>query len=417
MEHLPDALVVAQDDGTIVYVNDRFSALTGMAPDAILGGDAATLFSGDDPVSSSATWPEDIGSLFGSAAPGRRLSLISADRDFLAVDAWGEGFRSQQVGHCHIGLIREASQSASTGQERLSIGSAVFDVLEALDEGILVCDALGIVLMANSSARMLQGLPADEDMVGAPFPRSTKLRRPEGATPATPDHPLERALQGRATQGEQFLLARAEGDDRHILASARPLMVENGEQGALLVLRDITAQRQSEAWLTHLAMHDPLTGLANRHLLVDHLRRMVAQTGTRGHAVSVVYLDLDGFKSINDSYGHGVGDEVLATVAQRVRGAVRPTDVVARLGGDEFVVAHSSQPDSGSVEALVGRVTKCMTAPFRVRQHLLTVGASVGYVSTTSDDDPLALLVRADREMFRHKKAARAAAAQGRPVR
>ena len=175
------------------------------------------------------------------------------------------------------------------------------------------------------------------------------------------------------------------------------------------MLRDATPQVQSEAWLTHLAMHDALTGLANRHLLIEHVRRMLGQTGSRGSTVSLVYMDLDGFKAINDAYGHEVGDGVLVAVAQRLKAVVRPSDVVARLGGDEFVVAHASQAPTDTIENLVSRIRKSLAAPFQVHPHLLAVGASVGYVSTSSDDDPLSLLVRADREMFRRKKAARLA--------
>jgi len=409
VDHLPEALVVAQDDGTIIYANQRFSAITGLTQDVLLGGDAATLFGGDDPVSSSASWPEDIASLFGSAAPGRRLSVTSADNDYIPVDAYGQGFTSRLAGDCHVGLIRNARASVDDSDNPTATGHAVVELLDALDEGIMVCDARGIVLIANRSARTLQGLAPSEQLVGRPIPTATHLLRPDVTPLAAADHPLERALRGASVPGDQFLLDVAGNERRHILASARPVTVENGEQGALLVLRDATPQVQSEAWLTHLAMHDSLTGLANRHLLVDHLRRMLAQTGNRGGTVSLVYLDLDGFKLINDEHGHEVGDGVLVTVAQRLRSTVRPNDIVARLGGDEFVIAHASQAPTDTIETLVSRVRKSLAAPFQVHPLVLAVRASVGYVSAGSDDDPLSLLVRADREMFRRKKAARTA--------
>ena len=413
VDHLPEALVVAQDDGTIIYVNQQFSALTGLAQDVLLGGDAATLFSGDDPVSSSADWPEDIASLFGSALPGRRLSLTSADDDYVPVDAFGRAFTSQLAGDCHVGMIRKAREEVEEGDNPVTTGHVVVELLDALDEGILVCDARGIVVIANRTARTLQGLAPAEPLIGAPIPTATQLLRPDGKPLPVSDHPLERALRGTSVTGEQYVLDASDGQRRHILASARPVTVENGELGALLVLRDTTPQVQSEAWLTHLAMHDSLTGLANRHLLVDHLRRMLAQTGNRGSTVSLVYLDLDGFKAVNDEHGHEVGDGVLVAVAQRLRATVRPNDIVARLGGDEFVVAHSSRSPDDTIEALVSRIGKSLAAPFQVHPHLLTIGASVGSVSAGPDDDPLSLLVRADREMFRRKKAARAAPAGG----
>ncbi|MGA7420482.1 MAG: sensor domain-containing diguanylate cyclase [Acidimicrobiales bacterium] len=436
VDHLPEALVVARDDGTIIYANQQFSAITGLAPDVLLGGDAVTLFGPNDPLSSAANWPEDIGSLLGAPSPGRRLSVASADDGYIPVDAYGRAFTSRVAGACHVGLIRQArgelgtggsptahtgsTNTTATGQAGTPTATtqtwstpatrlAVVELLDALDEGILMCDAGGTVLIANRAARTLQGLPLSEQLVGRPYPRATRLLTPDGAPLAGPEYPLEQALQGAVVAGEQFVLD-AQGDERrHILASARPVTVEDGGQGALLVLRDSTPQVQSEAWLTHLAMHDALTGLANRHLLIEHVRRMLDQTGNRGSTVSLVYMDLDGFKDINDTHGHEAGDGVLLAVAQRLKAVVRPTDVVARLGGDEFVVAHTSSAPTDNIEGLVSRIRKSLAAPFRVHPHVLTVGASVGYVSTSSDEDPLSLLVRADREMFRHKRAARSA--------
>ena len=226
VDHLPEALVVAQDDGTIIYANRQFSTITGLAPDVLLGGDAVTLFSGDDPVSSDANWPEDIGSLFGAPPPGRRLSVASADDGYIPVDAFGRGFSSRLAGACHVGVIREArgelgmgaspgtasamstGATAGAGRAPTPMGNvpAVVELLDALEEGIMMCDATGTVLVANRAARSLQGLPAAEQLVGRPFPRATGLLTPDGDTLAAGEYPLEQALQGTVVTGEQFVL-------------------------------------------------------------------------------------------------------------------------------------------------------------------------------------------------------------------
>ncbi len=213
---------------------------------------------------------------------------------------------------------------------------------------------------------------------------------------------MSRALQGTVVRSEQLQLG---GEDRrHLVASAKPFELENGSTGALLVLRDVTSQLEEEAWLMHLALHDPLTGLANRYLLLDYLRRVLLQFRTRGGSIALVFLDLDDFKMINDRFGHDVGDEVLVAVGRRIQGAVRSSDIVARLGGDEFVVAHAASDDPGEIEMVISRIRKTLTAPYQVRGQTLAVSASIGWVAADPrNEDPTTLLVRADREMYRRK--------------
>jgi len=166
----------------------------------------------------------------------------------------------------------------------------------------------------------------------------------------------------------------------------------------------------------HLALHDPLTGLANRYLLLDYLRRVLLQFRTRGGSIALVFLDLDDFKMINDRYGHDVGDEVLVAVGRRIQGAVRSSDIVARLGGDEFVVAHAASDDPGEIEMVISRIRKTLTAPYQVRGQTLAVSASIGWVAADPrSEDPTTLLVRADREMYRRKSARHRAAEAGQP--
>jgi diguanylate cyclase (GGDEF)-like protein len=306
-------------------------------------------------------------------------------------------------------MLREAISTVPG----LGAGTTLRVLLDALDEGIVVCDARGNVLIANREAKALQGLPTDEDLVGQPFPYSPALCSSDGSPLTEAHHPMSRALQGTVVRSEQLQLA---GDDRrHLVASAKPFELEDGSVGALLVMRDVTSQLEEEAWLMHLALHDPLTGLANRYLLLDYLRRVLLQFRTRGGSIALVFLDLDDFKMINDRFGHDVGDEVLVAVGRRIQGAVRSSDIVARLGGDEFVVAHAASDDPGEIEMVISRIRKTLTAPYQVRGQTLTVSASIGWVAADPrHEDPTTLLVRADREMYRRKSARhRAAEAAG----
>jgi diguanylate cyclase (GGDEF)-like protein/PAS domain S-box-containing protein len=397
--NLPDGLVVARDDGTIVFANAAVGDLSGLLPEEILGRDVAELLRSADGESGSPA------ALLDAPFPGRHLDMVHADGESLAVQVSGTRFTSRLVGDCHVALLREALASATA----LGSGTTLGILLDALDEGIVVCDARGNVIIANREARSLQGLPDDQELIGQPFPYSAELCSSDGSPLTEAHHPMSRALHGTVVRSEQLQLA---GDDRrHIVASAKPFELGDGTTGALLVLRDVTSQLEEEAWLMHLALHDPLTGLANRYLLLDYLRRVLLQFRTRGGSIALVFLDLDDFKMINDRFGHDVGDEVLVAVGRRIQGAVRSSDIVARLGGDEFVVAHAASDEPGEIEMVISRIRKTLTAPYQVRGQTLAVSASIGWVAADPrHEDPTTLLVRADREMYRRKSARHRAA-------
>ena len=400
VDNLPEGLVVTRDDGTIVFANAAVGDLSGLLPEEILGQDVTELLH-----SVGATDTDTPASLLDSPFPGRNLDMTHVDGEALAVSVSGARFSSRLVGDCHVALLREALAVGGG----LGTGTTLRVLLDALDEGIVVCDAQGTVLVANREARALQGLAVDEDLIGQPFPYSPALCSSDGSPLTDAHHPMTRALHGTVVRSEQLQLA---GDDRrHLVASAKPFELEDGSTGALLVLRDVTSQLEEEAWLMHLALHDPLTGLANRYLLLDYLRRVLLQFRTRGGSIALVFLDLDDFKMINDRFGHDVGDEVLVAVGRRIQGAVRSSDIVARLGGDEFVVAHAASDEPGEIEMVISRIRKTLTAPYQVRGQTLAVTASIGWVAADPrHEDPTTLLVRADREMYRRKSARHRAA-------
>lgn len=168
--------------------------------------------------------------------------------------------------------------------------------------------------------------------------------------------------------------------------------------------------------ITHQAMHDQLTGLANRAQFTEELRKAISRARRGRELVTVLFLDLDRFKPVNDEFGHDVGDRLLSAVAERLTSCTRTGDVVARLGGDEFAVliAGHRTPDEG--ERLAARMTQAFADPFQIDSHLLRLSASVGQAIYPSDADGAESLLRqADMSMFQHKR--RGAANQPRPRR
>ncbi len=186
--------------------------------------------------------------------------------------------------------------------------------------------------------------------------------------------------------------------------TARTSSAHSGDAFALVVFEDITARRVAEQRLTQQALHDALTGLLNRYALVDRLDAALNRLWRTPSYTAVLFCDLDGFKNLNDTLGHRAGDQVLVSVAERLRSVMRPPDTVARLGGDEFVLVCEDLANPGQAREIGERIREAMREPFRIddREYGLTV--SVG-IATTTDSDARAedLLRRADLAMYRAK--------------
>ena len=174
------------------------------------------------------------------------------------------------------------------------------------------------------------------------------------------------------------------------------------------VFADITKRKAAEAQMRFLAYHDGLTSLPNRELFLDRLEHAIAHAHRNGAMVAVLFLDLDGFKSVNDSLGHHVGDQLLQTVAQRLTACVREADTVARLGGDEFTVILESIADADDVAVIARKVLAALTEPVPIDSHVIRTGASIGISLYPAHEQHTDALIRcADQAMYVAKKGGR----------
>lgn len=391
---LCDAVVVTGREGTVVAVNDAFVALCGRSSEELVGSELASVMTNDthDPV--------DVARA-GAVSLGSRRVLLRAAGDEVVVRASERRVADGRGGEWVVIVVRRTAVDPSSAS---AVRLDADELIGHLDDGVLCLDVTGVVVLANRAADAMHGMAPGRTLVGAPFPMATALRTEDGKVLAHDHHPGFRVLRDGTPCVAHLTIGEEEAGQRHVEVSARPVSID-GFQGALVVLHDTTAEWLEQQRLTHYALYDPLTGLANRYLLLEELRRMLQGLGRRGGTVALVYLDLDDFKRINDEYGHDMGDEVLGAVARRLRGAVRSDDVVCRLGGDEFVIAHASAEALPDGDLVVSRLRKVMSAPFRVRGQAFDVGVSVGWVSTDRGDvGPDALLAQADRAMYRHKR-------------
>lgn len=168
--------------------------------------------------------------------------------------------------------------------------------------------------------------------------------------------------------------------------------------------REIEQREKSQAMIEHLAHHDALTGLGNRLLFHAQLSDALARGQRSGSGVAVLFIDLDGFKNINDSLGHATGDQLLKDLAARLRNAVREGDKIGRLGGDEFAIIQFGNDQPRDSAALAARLIEVIGAPYGIDNHRLVVGASIGIAIADADYQDAAQLLRAaDLAMYRAK--------------
>lgn len=195
-------------------------------------------------------------------------------------------------------------------------------------------------------------------------------------------------------QGEQF---------EYLLA---PVLDEQLEtEAAVCISRDITERAIAEDKIWYNAHHDLLTGLPNRRLFLDRLEQEVKHAKRSALPFAVLFMDLDGFKAVNDSFGHEVGDRLLSDVADRITDCVREADTVARLGGDEFTVILTGTGQRNSAGTVAQTIINALSKPFHIDKHLAQISVSIGVTFYPQDaSTPAALLETADRAMYKAKK-------------
>ena len=237
-------------------------------------------------------------------------------------------------------------------------------------------------------------------------------------------HTIRRRLRDGRSFTEEYRVRQRPGDpERWVSMTGRALDARSGGAigesgcgpslgvtGVFGTCQDITERKASERALVHQALHDALTGLPNRVLLLDRLEHSLSRAARASGAVAVLFIDLDHFKDINDNLGHSGGDTLLIEVARRLVAALRPEDTVARLGGDEFVIVCDDLTTGGEAIVLAGRVADAFAAPFHIGHHEVSVTASIGIRLAVAGQDSAAVVRDADAAMYQAKDRGRACA-------
>jgi diguanylate cyclase (GGDEF)-like protein/PAS domain S-box-containing protein len=270
---------------------------------------------------------------------------------------------------------------------------------------ISILDAGGTVRYQSPSTIRLLGYEPDERIGSHGFDRIHPEDRPELET-------LFRRLvdePGESVRAE-YRVRHGDGSWRVLESKVTNLLENPAVRGVVLNSRDVTDRKEAEARLVHDALHDALTGLPNRTLLMDRLEHCLGHTPRRrDYRCAVLFLDLDRFKMVNDSFGHAVGDRLLEQVSERLLGCLRPTDTLARLGGDEFAILLEDVTDAGNAVRVAQRIGQALRKPFELGGREIYSSASIGIALSTLQSSSGEELVRdADTAMYRAKGRGRA---------
>lgn len=276
--------------------------------------------------------------------------------------------------------------------------------LDSIGDAVLSTDLEGKVTYLNPVAETMTGWSSTE-ACGQPLAAVFNIVD-EATRQAAPD-PLLRAVQeDRAVElTGDCLLLRKDGHEYLIEDSAAPIRAKDGQvSGAVIVFRDVGGLRANARDLAHLAHHDVLTDLPNRLLFGERVANAIALARRHMRQAALLYLDLDGFKDINDSQGHARGDQLLQSVTRRLVQGVRVSDTVCRQGGDEFAILLSEIDGPSDAAGSANKLLRALAEPYVIEGHAFSLTASLGIALYPKDGcDVVALLRSADNAMYRAK--------------
>ena len=288
-------------------------------------------------------------------------------------------------------------------QEDSEVEKRYWQLFNQNQVGLIWARLTGEVLSCNPAAAQMFGYDASEDFEGQSFVDHFRGDLDE----------RRQTIRQLRSEGEvsEWNVPVKRRDGRPFMILESLILHEDSEyDGPVVVSRFVEVTQQARLWqeLKEMAYHDPLTGLPNRRFLKQQASRIFALAERRERYAGVAYLDLDGFKAVNDEWGHETGDEVLVSIADRMKRSTRESDVVARIGGDEFAVLWADLDAPDEAQAATRRLVRSFEEPFHIGDKEFTLDLSTGVATFPTDGEDLdSLLHHADQAMYRAKEARR----------
>jgi diguanylate cyclase (GGDEF)-like protein/PAS domain S-box-containing protein len=290
---------------------------------------------------------------------------------------------------------RQLLGARKQGEDAISRLAAIVD---CSPDAIIATDTLGAITAWNDGARKLTGYTASEALalpIAALFTSADPARKL-----------LSLIRRGQSLRMGEVVFLRGNGSHVPVLLSVSPILKSDGHwTGSIIIAQDISARKKTEREMADQALHDSLTGLPNRFLIAQLLADSIAIAHLETSGRAVIFVDLDGFKFVNDTLGHEAGDALLQQVAQRLSSHVRQRDRLARMGGDEFMLVVNDMTEDQVAIGVADRLQDALRAPFFVAQHEIVVTASIGISIYPRDGtDVSALRRKADAAMYEAKQ-------------
>ena len=293
-------------------------------------------------------------------------------------------------------ITRDISKDREADERLAAVHRNLKIALTYMSQGLALYDGEGALILANRRLTEMFGVPGEEVRIGMSiadvlsaigFSRK-RAQKVEGRIHAVlPDGQMDQTFE--------------EVGDVHVVSIATRPMPDGGW---VMTFEDVTERRRAEMQLAFMAHHDALTSLPNRTFFRERLKQAATQA-KRGVPFVLMSLDMNGFKTVNDTLGHAAGDELLRAVAQRLRACVRESDTVARLGGDEFAIIQTGPKEDGDAVVLAKRLISALAQPYILHGHQVLSGCSVGMTMAPKDGtEPDDLLKKADMALYRAKK-------------
>jgi diguanylate cyclase (GGDEF)-like protein/PAS domain S-box-containing protein len=326
-----------------------------------------------------------------------RLALRRGAQEYLLEDRLDADGLSMALTRMH---------ERSTYAETLALEEERAQVtLDSIGDGVISIDVAGNITFLNPVAESMTGWWRSE-AYGRPLPEVLRLIDGDSREPAV--NPLAMAILQNKTVGlsPHCVLIRRDGYESAIEDTAAPIHDRRGQvTGAVIVFHDVSKARAMSLRMSYLAQHDFLTELPNRMLLNDRLKQATALAHRHQSLLAVLFVDVDHFKCVNDSFGHAIGDQLLQSVSRRLVACVRSADTVSRLGGDEFVVLLSEVARAEDATLGSDKILTALSAPHHIEHRDLNVTVSIGISVYPGDGrDAETLLKNADAALF-HAKA------------